>query len=68
MRGRKEQTNSDPLLAASHYEESFNVVIPQIDVPFSAKARLHIIVTIEIVQSSFSYVDTAGEKKHQSLT
>lgn len=46
-----------PFLAASYNQEGLDTVLFQISIAFPSKAQLHLVVSIEIVQGCFRYVD-----------
>lgn len=51
-----------PFLAAAHDEVGFDVVLLQVGVPLSSCSRLHVIVTVQIVQSGLRDVDPPAKE------
>lgn len=48
---------SYPFLAAAYNQEGLNTVLFQVSIALPSEAQLHLVVSIEIVQGCFGYVD-----------
>lgn len=56
-----------PFLTAANDEVGFYVVLLQVGVSVSARSRLHVVVSVQVVQSGLGDVDAPGTWQQSSL-
>lgn len=58
----------DPLLAAAQHKEGLDVVLFEVSVSLSSVARLHLVVSVQVLQSGFGDVDAPASRARPSLS